>query len=135
MNVGTTRIWHRGAYPETIRQTDPETMSSRGDVEFEPTIAGYVVTCLKAFNILCQILSKPYHEFQDQIQLEDVKDELGRFRIWSGNIGAHRKGCSSLDYRLRDASHISRRVIGLLQDLNQTLQDGELHLSQTCSPP
>jgi hypothetical protein len=134
VNVGTTRIWHRGAYPETIRQTDPETMSSRGDVEFEPTIAGYVVTCLKAFNILCQILSKPYHEFQDQIQLEDVKDELGRFRIWSGNIGAHRKGCSSLDYRLRDASHISRRVIGLLQDLNQTLQDGELHLSQTCSP-
>jgi hypothetical protein len=117
-----------------VRQTDPETMSSRGDVELEPTIASNVVTCLNAFNTLCHILSKSDHKSQDQIQLADVKDELGRFRIWSGNIGAHRKGRSSLDYRLRDASHISRRVIGLLQDLNQTLRDGKLHLSQTCSP-
>jgi hypothetical protein len=108
-------------------------MSSQGDVEFEPTISCYVVTCLNTFNILCHVLSKSDHEIQDQIQLADVEDELGRFRIWSGNIGAHRRGRSSLDYRLRDASHISRRVIGLLQDLNETLRDSELPLSQTCS--
>src|SRR5437764_8569286 len=110
------RAYGTEGHPQRFRQTDLETMSSPGNVEFEPTIAHYVVTCLETFNILCHDLSKPEHEFQNHIQLADVKDELGRFRIWSGNIGAHRKGRSSLDYRLRDASHISRRVIDLLQD-------------------
>jgi hypothetical protein len=88
------------------------------------TIALHVDKCLKIFNTLCEILSRPYAPFHDQIQLSDVRDEFGRFRIWSGNIGAHRTGRSSLDYRLRDASHIRQRVISLLQDLNEILQEG-----------
>jgi hypothetical protein len=52
-----------------------------------------------------------------------LRDEETRFRVWSGNIGAHKKGRSSLDYRLRDASHIQKQVINLLEDLNTLLDD------------
>lgn len=54
---------------------------------------------------------------QKKIVPGGLTDALGRFHIWSGNIGAHRKGKSSLDYRLREASHIRDRVIDLLRNL------------------
>lgn len=87
------------------------------------TIAFCVEKVLKAFNTVSAVLVEPERPYKDQIQLSDIGDEHGRFRIWSGNIGAHRGGRSSLDYRLRDASHIRQRVISLLQDLTETLQD------------
>jgi hypothetical protein len=52
-------------------------------------------------------------------------EELGRFRIWSGNIGAHKTGRSSLDYRLRENLNLERMVIKLLDDLKRTLEDGK----------
>ncbi|KAK3361288.1 hypothetical protein B0T24DRAFT_652984 [Lasiosphaeria ovina] len=52
-----------------------------------------------------------------------LRDEQTRFKVWSGNIGAHRTGTSSLDYRLRDASHIKNQVASLLRDLNGLLKD------------
>ncbi|KAI0156843.1 hypothetical protein GGR57DRAFT_491348 [Xylariaceae sp. FL1272] len=48
------------------------------------------------------------------------------FKLWSGNIGAHRKGRSSLDWRLRDASNLKDLVTNLLVDLNKTLHDDEV---------
>ncbi|KAG7004790.1 hypothetical protein G7Y79_00023g053740 [Physcia stellaris] len=50
------------------------------------------------------------------------EDELGRLRVWTANIGAHQTGQSSLDYRLRDASHIRLHIVKLLEDLHQTLK-------------
>lgn len=55
----------------------------------------------------------------------DISDELGRFNIWSGNIGAHRSGQSSLEYRLKDASHLRDHVLLLLRSLRDNLQDGK----------
>lgn len=52
-------------------------------------------------------------------------EELGRFRIWSGNIGAHKSGRSSLDYRLRDNTRLERTVLQLLDDLKTSLEDGK----------
>ncbi|KAK3685899.1 hypothetical protein B0T22DRAFT_482821 [Podospora appendiculata] len=54
---------------------------------------------------------------------ENIKDELGRFRVWIANIGAHQSGRSSLDYRLRDASNIKTQVVKLLQNLTDSLND------------
>ncbi|KAK4182850.1 hypothetical protein QBC35DRAFT_478707 [Podospora australis] len=55
-------------------------------------------------------------------------NEFSRFKVWAGNIGAHRSGRSSLDYRLRDASNIRAQVINLLEDLAESLNDGsEIH--------
>ncbi|KAI9857183.1 MAG: hypothetical protein M1813_008545 [Trichoglossum hirsutum] len=52
-------------------------------------------------------------------------DELDRFRIWAGNIGAlqHVKVRSSLDYRLRDAPKLGDQISRLLVDLNTALAD------------
>ena len=53
------------------------------------------------------------------------EDELGRLRVWAANIGAHQIDQSSLDFRLRDASHIRQQVIELLQDLRHTVEEAE----------
>ncbi|KAE9982670.1 hypothetical protein BLS_005593 [Venturia inaequalis] len=55
---------------------------------------------------------------REQVISPHIIDEFGRFKMWSGNIGAHHSGHSSLDYHLRDASHIQRRVLELLEDLD-----------------
>ena len=51
-------------------------------------------------------------------------DLRGRFKVWAKNIGAHQTGRSSLDYRLRDSSHLKTRVVRFLKDLSEQLSDG-----------
>lgn len=53
------------------------------------------------------------------------QDELGRLRVWAANIGAHQTGQSSLDYRLRDSSHIRQQIIKLLDELLKRLRDAQ----------
>ncbi|KAG5797975.1 hypothetical protein H9Q69_002980 [Fusarium xylarioides] len=52
-----------------------------------------------------------------------MADQQTRFNVWAGNIGAHRTGPSSLDYRLRDSSNIKGQVLSLLKGLVELLQD------------
>ena len=92
-----------------------------------PTIASRGILCVQSFNHLCSALRDPQCQLLDQISLSAVLDELGRFRVWAGNIGALREGTASLDYRLREASHIRRQVVRLLEDLNIALREGRLH--------
>ena len=57
-------------------------------------------------------------------QRSDLEDEHGRFRIWAGNVSAHRTGGRrSLEYRLRDSSNLQSMVVALLQDLLHALED------------
>jgi len=84
-----------------------------------------VSTCLTAFKVLSATLDDvniPRHSPSRKA----VEECNGRFRVWSGNIGAHQTGKSSLDYRLRDASHIKTRVLGLLKDLGELLSEGKI---------
>ena len=53
------------------------------------------------------------------------QDEMGRLRMWAANIGAHRVGQPSLDFRLRDSSHIREQIIGLLNDVLRRLEDAQ----------
>lgn len=69
---------------------------------------------LTAYNALAQIPEVPPLQWQD---------ELGRLRVWSGNIGAHKTGQSSLDYRLRDSSHIRNEILKLLQRMLDLFED------------
>jgi hypothetical protein len=85
----------------------------------------HVQQCLKWFDKLCTQLQGSAGQTSHNAELVVVKDELGRFRIWSANVAAHHKGSRSLDFRLRDASHIRERVISLLKDLAEALEDGE----------
>ena len=87
------------------------------------SISSSIVACLKSFN-----------EFIDEVRYRQEasigglvagtwEDDLGRLRMWAANIGAHQTGQSSLDFRLRDASHVREQIIKLLQGLLRRLQD------------
>lgn len=55
------------------------------------------------------------------------QDELDRFKIWAGNIGATLKPESraSLDFRLKAAPSVARLVLDCLHDLKGSLTDSE----------
>ncbi|GAB1314686.1 hypothetical protein MFIFM68171_04896 [Madurella fahalii] len=86
------------------------------------TIATEVKQCLYQFEVLLRALRD-----EDGVKagMTDggIADQLARFKVWAGNIGAHRAGTSSLDYRLRDASNIRKQVVSLLTDLEDSLRD------------
>lgn len=85
-------------------------------------IAKRVTRCLSSFKLLVLREQEPGWS-EARVQLSSVQDELSRFKVWAGNIGAHRTGRSSLEYRLRDASHIRAQVLRLLDDLDELLED------------
>jgi hypothetical protein len=88
-------------------------------------IAEQVAICLDAFHNLSISATKVGDTTQEAGTFIRIPDEFGRFKVWSSNIGAHRSGRSSLDYRLRDASHLRKRVLELLDDLKSSLNDGK----------
>ncbi|KAK3345889.1 hypothetical protein B0T25DRAFT_462035 [Lasiosphaeria hispida] len=94
------------------------------------SIADHVLSALEAFRALSETLVFADGSEDDDgiglsrsISLPRVNDELARLKVWAGNIGAHRSGRSSLDYRLRDASHLRDQVVRLLEDISESLQD------------
>jgi hypothetical protein len=86
-------------------------------------IADEIVLILSDFTTLLSSLSEPAPNAR-YVPVEAFGRELERFKIWVGNIGAHRRGQSSLDYRLRDASHIQNTVLELLAMLRQAMVEG-----------
>ena len=87
------------------------------------TIADRVQACFSLFRQVLIELEQSSVNVTQKIRPSDVRDEIGRFRLWCGNIAAHRKGKSSLDYRLREASHISGQARELLRDLRVILEE------------
>lgn len=84
-------------------------------------ISNQTIQCLKAF---AAIVSSGFLErYEAQVSKRRWLDELGRLRIWTGNIGAHQTGQSSLDYRLRDSSHLKGETDKTLQRLLSVLQE------------
>ena len=83
-------------------------------------------TCLDTFNEFIEDLKRIH--ILNKLGVKGLvlgawEDELGRLRIWAANIGAHQTGQSSLDFRLRDASHIREQIVKLLQSLLRKIQD------------
>ena len=87
------------------------------------SISAILIPCLKSFNQLQEQVERPDYGRGTEVSSASWGDELGRVRVWAANIGAHRIGQSSLDFRLRDASHISTQITKLLRDLKRTLDD------------
>lgn len=88
-------------------------------------ISESLIECLKSFSIFIKELRQFQSEHLGPPALNAWEDELGRLRIWAANIGAHQTRQLSLDFRLKDASHIREQVVKLLQSLTQRLQDAE----------
>ncbi|KAJ5186375.1 hypothetical protein N7449_011139 [Penicillium cf. viridicatum] len=85
------------------------------------SIAAALNECLKEFTELAN--SGALTRYNNEVSKHRWLDERGRLRIWAGNIGAHQTGQSSLDYRLRDASHLKNETVKLLQRLLRLLRD------------
>jgi hypothetical protein len=91
------------------------------------SIADNVRKCMESFkNVASNVLGSPNAGGDIEDKLTRITEEWARFKVWSGNIGAHRKGRSSLEYRLRDASNLQKHVNDLLDDLNESLVDGNI---------
>ncbi len=87
------------------------------------SISSSIIACLKAFNGFIEEIQDPDKDEPEGVQVQTWQDELGRLRIWAANIGAHQTGQSSLEFRLRDSSHIRQQIIKLLDELPQRLQN------------
>lgn len=97
----------------------------------DAAISTNIILCLQLFNNLVGRLDA---EIDGDVPTSLWKDELGRLRVWAGNIGAHQSGQASLDYRLRDASHIKGQITNLLEDLQTLFKDAEEVLNEKNSP-
>ena len=87
------------------------------------SISAILIPCLRSFNKLQEQVEQPDYSHEEEVARASWGDELGRLRVWAANIGAHQTGQSSLDFRLRDASHISKQITDLFRDLGQSLHD------------
>jgi hypothetical protein len=97
------------------------------------SISSLLIECLGLFN--AQVARDELVAHDAEVPQSLWLDELGRLRVWAANIGAHQIGQSSLDYRLRDASHIKDQIIRLLERLQRLLLDLKEVLSATPEEP
>ncbi|KAI0414937.1 hypothetical protein F5X98DRAFT_365463 [Xylaria grammica] len=97
-------------------------------------IADGVANCLAAFEAIDTVEARTEPDDSQLIWTQTIRDQLSRFKLWAGNIGAHRTGRSSLDYRLRDSSHLQTQVLRLLDDLITSLNEAHSILSGETTP-
>ncbi|KAH8632919.1 hypothetical protein IG631_11553 [Alternaria alternata] len=78
---------------------------------------------IRAFQILTDALSASDSKSTEEVDGDALEDEIGRFRVWAGNLGALQKGHSSLDYRLRDSPNLLSSALKLLNELEHNLNE------------
>ncbi|KAL8768274.1 MAG: hypothetical protein Q9209_005413 [Squamulea sp. 1 TL-2023] len=94
------------------------------------SISRSFVSCLQSFNGLITHIDSPGYGYGDDVPIASWIDELGRIRIWAANVGAHQSGQSSLEFRLRDASHISDETMNLLGGLEGLLSETREYITE-----
>ncbi len=81
-------------------------------MECLPTIYERHLKCLDSFSrFLSAIHSSP--DRTAQVSLEEVLEELDKYKVWAGNTGASNSGAYwelSLDFRLQEASFLKSQV-------------------------
>jgi hypothetical protein len=87
-----------------------------------PILRAATESCIHSFAIVCHEIGQ--HAPLDASACEEIREEFGRFRVWTGNLGALAKGHSALDWRLRDADVMRSTVLSLLEELLNTLELG-----------
>jgi hypothetical protein len=87
-----------------------------------PTLRAVTESCIHSFAVVCHEIEQ--HAPLDAAACEEMREEFGRFRVWTGNLGALAKGHSALDWRLRDADVMRSTVLSLLEELLNTLELG-----------
>lgn len=108
---------------------DPRMPDGFGPEKTPTTIASLYKHSKNAFQELSQSLQAHDHQPEADVIL---RKEFRRFVVWAENMGAHRSmGRMSLDHHLREAPQVMHTVVGLLEDLQESLKDGTSFLSGT----
>lgn len=84
----------------------------------------YVARVVNGFERLIEAAENADEGLHTQLPPQDLVDELAYFRVWAGTTGAHRTGRTSLDHKLRLASHIHDKVTAGLRGLEEALCEG-----------
>ncbi|KAI0869699.1 hypothetical protein GGS24DRAFT_478076 [Hypoxylon argillaceum] len=98
------------------------------------SIADNVTRALAAFEAITTRETQVEPTGSQYTWVRMIDDQLSKFKLWAGNIGAHRTGRRSLDYRLRDSSHLQTQVLRLLDDLVTSLNEVHSILSGETLP-
>lgn len=98
-----------------------------------PSISTQVKRCLELNSALSDAVADAHITLPEGLTLS-LEDQKNRFAVWCGNIGAHRTGTSSLEHRLRDASHIRENVISLLDELEGLTNDATAIITGEMTP-
>ncbi|KAI0513265.1 hypothetical protein F5B22DRAFT_611873 [Xylaria bambusicola] len=98
------------------------------------SIADRVAQSLAAFEAINTVEIQAELGDSEVSGVQMIGDQLSKFKLWAGNIAAHRTGRSSLDYRLRDSSHLHAQVMRLLADLITSLHEMHSILSGETLP-
>ncbi|KAJ6023892.1 hypothetical protein N7540_004689 [Penicillium herquei] len=77
------------------------------------------------------VASQELEKYNPEVSSYLWTDELGRLRVWTANMGAHQVGQKSLDYRLREASHLKDQTLRVLRRLERTIEDLQTLLDDT----
>ena len=89
-----------------------------------PTIVSAYEACIRKATQLGYLLGDPRCSAGHKTLATSFQNEIGRFRVWAGNTGAHRRGRVSLDHKLREALSTQALVRKFLEQLDETIQKG-----------
>lgn len=106
---------------------ESDSVPLEGASEIRTDISSLVQRCLATFGSLSTL------QHENTRLNEQIIDECGRFRVWTGNVSGHTNGRRSLQYRLRDSPELSTAVSQYLLALNKALESvpASISLSQT----
>ena len=87
------------------------------------TVAERSHVCLQNLRTIIDALASP-DRTPGRVLHQQVVDELERFSLWIGNIGALNPPQSSLslEYRLQEADDVLSHIYDLLDDLDEVTQ-------------
>ena len=88
------------------------------------TLRAVTESCIRGFAVVCHALEQRPRLDTSSCDEMSVQEAFGKFRVWTGNLGALAKGHSALDWRLRDADVMRSTVLALLEELHNTLELG-----------
>ncbi|KAF7509478.1 hypothetical protein GJ744_008041 [Endocarpon pusillum] len=88
------------------------------------SVSGRCRACITTLKTIVSTLSDPARQ-KGRVHLEQVNDELERFSLWMGNIGALHlpESSMSLESRLREANDVLTHILELLDDLNEVARE------------
>lgn len=87
--------------------------------------SGKCLDCISSFRAAIATLEERGDDKEHLLLIDKTRDELDRFTLWAGNIGALNVPTSplSLEHRLRDAKDILTHILELLDDLQEATSD------------